>query len=400
MSKEKLVITLLCINVFLLSASSTLVLPFLPLYLQELNTDNSALNFYTALAYSSTYAVSIVISPLWGHFADKYGKKLMLTFVFILLALSYLFAYLSTNAIQLCLSRAFQGLACGIIPAFLSLVSCIAKEQKAGIYMGYMQSGILLGTLTGPMLGGVISQFLGVKECFFIIIFVSLFILLTDIIFIKEPNQDQECKCKQSLQANDRQFEGFIKLIKDPIMRSLCMCVFIHSMVIMLIVPVLANVVENMSKNDFSVALSGVIFSLSGFAGALISPFWGKFGTVNGFLKVLCIGSFGAAVSDLIQSFNYHLLTFAIMQFVFGLFICTISPSANSITAKHVEKTYHARAYSLIFSSQQSGNLLGPIVASTLLTFLGERTPFLCAAGLLFILSIYLYIINVIRHAK
>ena len=95
MSKEKLVITLLCINVFLLSASSTLVLPFLPLYLQELNTDNSALNFYTALAYSSTYAVSIVISPLWGHFADKYGKKLMLTFVFILLALSYLFAYLS-----------------------------------------------------------------------------------------------------------------------------------------------------------------------------------------------------------------------------------------------------------------------------------------------------------------
>ena len=149
MSKEKLVITLLCINVFLLSASSTLVLPFLPLYLQELNTDNSALNFYTALAYSSTYAVSIVISPLWGHFADKYGKKLMLTFVFILLALSYLFAYLSTNAIQLCLSRAFQGLACGIIPAFLSLVSCIAKEQKAGIYMGYMQSGILLGTLLG-----------------------------------------------------------------------------------------------------------------------------------------------------------------------------------------------------------------------------------------------------------
>ena len=124
MKIRQLTLIVLTFNMLLLSSSNTLVMPFLPLYLQdELNCPQSYLSIYIATAYSITFIISMFAAPIWGKFADLYGKKTMLVRVSVILSISYLCCYLSTNAIELCLSRALQGLASGMTPAFLGLVS-------------------------------------------------------------------------------------------------------------------------------------------------------------------------------------------------------------------------------------------------------------------------------------
>ena len=75
MNIRQLTIIVLTLNMLLLSSSNTLVMPFLPLYLQnELNCPQSYLSICTATAYSVTFIVSMFAAPVWGKFADLYGK--------------------------------------------------------------------------------------------------------------------------------------------------------------------------------------------------------------------------------------------------------------------------------------------------------------------------------------
>ena len=54
------------------------VIPFLPLYVHELGTVTSmSESLCTALVYSGQAFTMMIVSPLWGFLADRYGRKVM-----------------------------------------------------------------------------------------------------------------------------------------------------------------------------------------------------------------------------------------------------------------------------------------------------------------------------------
>src|SRR3984885_8175562 len=57
----------------------TLLLPFLPLYVEELGvSDHAAVVQWSGAAFGATYLSAALVAPLWGRLADRYGRKLML----------------------------------------------------------------------------------------------------------------------------------------------------------------------------------------------------------------------------------------------------------------------------------------------------------------------------------
>ncbi|MGN1280997.1 MAG: MFS transporter [Succinivibrio sp.] len=354
MYKEKLSIFVLIFNMLLLSSANTMVMPFLPLYLKsELYCDKDSLSFYTALAYSVTFIVSFFISPVWGRFADRFGKKPMLIRVSFILALSYLFSYLSTNPLELCLSRALQGLASGMTPAFLGLVSEIDHKNKTATIMGFIQSANLSGTIIGPALGGALCQITSVRDCYFIIMCVSFVTLLLNIFLISE-NRCSVKLCEDSNQIRD--------LIKDRLIVTLSLCTLATSMSIMMVVPMLSDYVIRLSGFDNAIALSGLIFSLSGAAGVIASPIWGKISSYISLRNVIVLCLLLSSLCYLVQGFVTDIAIFALLQFLFGFFICAIAPSVHSIISVKIAPEHRTKAYSLIYSSSQAGNLSGPVM--------------------------------------
>lgn len=62
---------------FLTGAAFSLVMPFLPLYVEQLGiTGHSQLNMWSGLVFSITFLFSAIASPLWGGLADRRGVKL------------------------------------------------------------------------------------------------------------------------------------------------------------------------------------------------------------------------------------------------------------------------------------------------------------------------------------
>jgi hypothetical protein len=57
----------------------TLLLPFLPLYVEQLGVANPAgIAQWSGAAFGATYFTAALVAPLWGRLADRYGRKLML----------------------------------------------------------------------------------------------------------------------------------------------------------------------------------------------------------------------------------------------------------------------------------------------------------------------------------
>jgi hypothetical protein len=71
--------------------------------------------------------------------------------------------------------------------------------------------------------------------------------------------------------------------------------------------------------------LSGIGFSISGIAGVISVPLWGKYGQQRSFLFALYYAMAGAGFFMVMQYFASNLLTFSIFQFLLGTFIAGIN---------------------------------------------------------------------------
>ncbi len=64
---------------FLTGAAFSLIMPFLPLYVEELGVSgHQSLNMWSGLVFSITFLFSAIAAPFWGNLADHKGRKIML----------------------------------------------------------------------------------------------------------------------------------------------------------------------------------------------------------------------------------------------------------------------------------------------------------------------------------
>ena len=165
----KVVLGLLTCNVLFMSASYTMIIPFLPMYLtHELGVDDACVNLWAGLAFSVTFLVSAVMAPIWGRIADRRGKRLMAMRASLLIAISYLLGGIVTSPEQLVLVRLFQGFAAGLWPMDLAIMTLYAPRERLGFALGIMQGTLTAGGVIGPLLGGMLAEAFGMRASFYI----------------------------------------------------------------------------------------------------------------------------------------------------------------------------------------------------------------------------------------
>ena len=118
----------------------------------------------------SAYLLATAAStPVWGKFGDLYGRKrLYLASVVVFLAGSAL-SGAAQSMTGLIAARALQGLGAGGIGAgAFALIASLVPPRERGRYQGMTASVMAIGTIGGPLLGGVITGHLGWRWAFYI----------------------------------------------------------------------------------------------------------------------------------------------------------------------------------------------------------------------------------------
>ncbi len=370
----------------MMSSSYTMLIPFLPIYMQsELGATADNVSLWSGVTYAITFAISAFVSPIWGKLSDKMGKKPMIIRASFLLAITYFLGGIVRTPFELFLVRAFQGIASGLWPACLVMMSACVPKNKIGISMGLMQSANICGGIIGPLLGGILATAFGMRNSFYVGAVALSLITVTTILFIKEPPVAPE------KEINKAQNTSYLSFIKDKNILILLLCVCMTNLVILQIQPIVSLYVQQLSHNsDKAVLLTGFIMSLGGIAGALASPLWGKTGQKVGFYKTITLAFISAGLLMSLQGVPNSLVLFGLMQFLCGLGFSGIFPSANSILVLLTPPSSRGMGFGSLFSAQMIGGALGPVIGGVIVSFMSFNTVYIISGSILFVIGIYL----------
>src|SRR5215212_337268 len=169
---------------------STLVMPFLALYIQQLGvTETGEIALWTGLTLGSTPAITALCAPFWGRVADRYGNKILvqrslLSFVIVMAAMAYV-----QSAWQLFLLRALQGLFAGYGPLTLSMAALSAPRDAMPKAIGEVQTAQRIGPAVGPVIGGFLAAAVGQRQAFLVAAGVYAVALIVVTVFYTEPRR-------------------------------------------------------------------------------------------------------------------------------------------------------------------------------------------------------------------
>ena len=370
MKNWKVILAILTANVVFMSASYTMLIPFLPMYLiRELGVQQSDVKMWSGVVFSVTFLIGGIMAPIWGKMADKHGKKPMAIRSGLGLALSYLLGGLVTSPEQMVGVRVLQGFAAGLL----------------GMSLGILQSGLTAGNVIGPLIGGALASAFGMRTSFYLGGAVLFIITLVFWFYIPEPPGSKASK-------EELESESATALLKNPPIREALICSGIVQMVILLIQPIISLYVEQLyDGTDNIIFIAGLVFSLVGIASAITAPYWGRFGQNRGFYLSLSLSSVGAGIVMILQSVPDSLTLFAVLNFTVGLFFAGIHPSISAILANKTERTQRGRVFGMLFSAQQFGSMVGPLVGGVIATFLPLHVLFVLGGCVLLVIAAFIY---------
>ena len=348
---------------FLTGAAFSLVMPFLPLYVETLGvTGHQALNMWSGLLFSITFLFSAIAAPFWGALADRRGRKLMLLRSALGMAIVMALMGMAQTVWQFLALRAVLGLLGGFIPNANALIATQVPRNRSGWALGTLSTGGVGGALIGPLIGGLLADLYGLRPVFYITAAVLFVCFVLTLLYVKE--QFTPVQKRDMLHAK----QAFASL-KNP---KLVLSLFVTTMIIQIatgsIAPILTLYVRDLAGATHNLAfISGLIASVPGVAALMSDPRLGKLGDR--------IGPEGILVFMLIVSVLL-LIPMAFVQTPWQLGVLRFLPAVQTLLIYNCTNQLAGRIFSYNQSFRDVGNVSGPLLGAAVSAGYGFRAVF------------------------
>lgn len=155
----------LLLGMFVSILAGTVVSTSLPRIISELGGDQTA---YTWVV-TSTLLATTVSTPIWGKLADLLNRKILIQLALVLFVAGSAMAGFSQDTNMLIGFRVIQGLGAGGLTALSQIIMAdIISPRDRGRYMGLFGGIMAVGTVGGPLIGGLLTDSIGWRWNFFV----------------------------------------------------------------------------------------------------------------------------------------------------------------------------------------------------------------------------------------
>jgi multidrug resistance protein len=357
----KKVFPVLALCTFSIMLGTGIMMPILPLYANQFG----ATGIWIGVVFSG-YAISrAVFMPIIGRYSDRRGRKLFISiglFVSSLIALTYI---LANNIPQLIAVRLVHGAFSGMtVPLARAWIGDISPRGEEGKWMGYFSAAFTTGMATGPLLGGVITDYYSMESAFAVMGGVSFLAFVAATFLLHESGQQKE---------KDQAELSFRKMSSSSLFRG----IFIYRMMFELSIggfavffPLYCGV-----HLGLGATLIGVLLAVSRFLGAFFQILLGRIAdrfnrrrllTIGGLLNFVLL-----AMIPMARSF-WHLLGLLIIRSI-GNSIAT--PAQAALSIEEGRKFGMGSTMAALALATSLGMGIGPILSGILHDYLGGIQP-------------------------
>ncbi|HGM5488968.1 TPA: multidrug efflux MFS transporter MdtG [Serratia fonticola] len=361
---------------FLTGAAFSLIMPFLPLYVEALGvTGHQSLNMWSGLVFSITFLFSAIASPFWGSLADRRGRKLMLLRSALGMGIVMVLMGMAQNIWQFLALRAVLGLLGGFIPNANALIATQVPRHRSGWALGTLSTGGVSGALIGPLIGGLLADQYGLRPVFFITATVLFICFLLTLFCVRE--QFTPVQKKDMLHAR----QVFASL-KSP---KLILSLFVTTMIIQIatgsIAPILTLYVRELAGNISNLAfVSGLIASVPGVAALMSAPRLGKLGDKIGPERILVFMLVISVLLLIPMAFVQAPWQLGVLRFLLGAADGALLPAVQTLLIYNCTNQVAGRIFSYNQSFRDIGNVSGPLLGAAVSASYGFRAVFCMTA--------------------
>ncbi len=363
-------------------------------------------------------ASAIFLVP-FGKIADIFGRRKVFLLGNLFFMLSTIFCSISFNGLSLIISRFLQGFAGAMMfSTSMALVISAFPPQERGKAIGLNVSAVYLGLSMAPLLGGLLTEYLGWRSLFYINASVSL--CITAVIYFKISYEWKEAAGEKFdylgtfiyMPSIAALMYGFSKLphlyaivltacglaglitfiiieIKNPF-PVLNMKLFIQNKVfassnfsafinyaatfaVSFVLSLYLQYVKGLSPKEAGTllitqpVLMAFVAAIAGRISDKVNPRW----LASAGMAISVVGLFMLSFLDFKTSHSYIIISLAVLGFGFGLFS---SPNTNMVMSS-VEKKYYGVASATLGTMRTTGMMFSMAIASlSVFLFVGENT--------------------------
>ncbi len=336
---------------FLCLVSFTMFLPFLPLYLRELGVTRQ-LETWSGLIFGASFLAGGLMSPVWGALGDRYGHRLMIVRSGVAITAVHLLFGFAGSPWQLLALRLVNGLAGGFLPASNALVAAVVPGAEVGRALGLLQVSVAAGGITGPLVGGLVAGWLGLRAAVFAAAAVMGVATLLSWRLVRPVPPDREVP--RGILA------GLRAAVTHGAVRRVAALVFLVQTATTAGQPVLALLVERVQGAGPRLpVVTGLVFAAAGLATALGTPLWARLADGRAARGLLTVALGGTAATSALHAVAATAGQLAGARFLFGFFSAGAAQVANVLLALAAEPALRGRAFGLASSAWMLGVVAG-----------------------------------------
>jgi EmrB/QacA subfamily drug resistance transporter len=179
----------LLLGMFVSILAGTVVSTSLPKIIADLKGDQTA---YTWVVVATLLATTVT-TPIWGKLADLFNRKLLIQLSLAIFVIGSALAGFSQDTSMLIGFRVLQGVGAGGLTALSQVIMAdIISPRERGKYMGVFGAIMAVGTVGGPLIGGVLTDSVGWRWNFYIGVpfaIIAIILLQTTLHLPKKPKQ-------------------------------------------------------------------------------------------------------------------------------------------------------------------------------------------------------------------
>lgn len=356
------------------------IFAFVPSYLREMGVAEADRLPFVGLFGSLIFVVGAPFVPLWGVWADKYSRKVVIVRSALVEAVVFAAVALSREPWQLAGAMLLIGLQLGNTGVMLAGIRDVVPRARLGTVIGIFGASSPIGFAVGPALGGFLIDGLGWSISGMFWVSCGLSIATAAIVwFLSREVRPEVVPAGRVL---DLAFGAVRGVLVDRSVRRIFVIFGVAFLANQMSRPYQPVIVEGLVGTGPGLASAiGFVAGTAALAGAVASPLGGVLGDRFGFRPVLVASLLGGGLALLAVTVAPGVEALALAVLAFTAFNGTVGAMVFSLLATTVPAERRSATLNLVYLPLYAAGVVGPAAGAAVAAMAGVAGPFWLGAG-------------------
>ena len=360
------------------------IFAFLPVYLRDMGVAEDDRLAFVGLFTALIFVVGAPLVPVWGAWADKYSRKVVIVRSALVEAVVFAGVALSREPWQLALSMLLIGLQLGNTGVMLAGIRDVTPRARLGTTIALFGASGSIGFAAGPVIAGVLVDGLGWTLPW---VFASSAALsVGTALLVALGSREVRPEVVPTGRIVNLAFGALRGVLADPAVRRIFLIFGVSYVATQMSRPYIPVVVEVLAGSGPGLASSiGLVAGTAALVGGIMSPLGGVIGDRIGFRPVLVTALAGGGVVMLLMPFVPSVAALALLAVVLGAATSTVSAMVFGLLATEVPAERRSATLNLVYLPLYAAGIVGPAVGAVVSTGGGVAGPFIVGGVVLLV---------------